>query len=202
MPTELAFPIGCCEETEHHAAIPDYSARMVIEAVRPPSFGEVDQEASDHSQSRWGIRKRSVLSAVVVVTFSLLIGGAFLLLVLESSLIATARSNLAVRASDVAKLLAEEGVQEAQSTLAEDRRTGEQVQILDAKDRVVAWSSRRLRSEPISELRPAPGRTARAKLPPMSALGDDEVVVAARGVEVHDQEYVVLVAAPLEGQDR
>jgi signal transduction histidine kinase len=173
---------------------------MVIQAVRRPPFGGVDQEASDHSQSRWGIRKRSVLSAVVVVTFSLLIGGAFLLLVLQSSLIATARTNLAVRASDVAKLLAEEGVQETQSTLAEDRRTGEQVQILDAGGRVVAWSSRRLRSEPISGLRPAPGRTAREKLLPMSALGDDEVVVSARGVEVHDQEYVVLVAAPLEVQ--
>src|SRR4029450_4349137 len=104
MPTELAFASGGCEDTERHAAILDYSARMVIEAVRPPSFGEVDQEASDHSQSRWGIRKRSVLSAVVVVTFSLLIGGAFLLLVLESSLIATARRNLAVRARAVAPL--------------------------------------------------------------------------------------------------
>ena len=42
------------------------------------------------SESRWGIRKRSVLSAVVVVTFSLLVGGAFLLLVLQSSLISAA----------------------------------------------------------------------------------------------------------------
>ena len=173
---------------------------MVIEAVRPPSFGTDDRKAPGQSESRWGIRKRSVLSAVVVVTLSLLVGGAFLLLVLQSSLISAARSNLAVRASDVAKLLVEEGVQETQSTLAEDRRSGEQVQILDAKDRVVAWSSRRLRTVPISELRPTPGRTAREKLPPVPALGDDEVLVTARGVEVRDQAYVVLVAAPLEVQ--
>jgi signal transduction histidine kinase len=31
-------------------------------------------------------------------------------------------------------------------------------------------------------------------------LGDDEVLVSARGIEVHDQAYVVLVAAPLEVQ--
>jgi signal transduction histidine kinase len=177
-----------------------YSARMVIEAVRPPPFGAVDREASDHSGSRWGIRKRSVLSAVVVVTFSLLIGGAFLLLVLQSSLISAARSNLTVRASDVAQLLVAEGVEETQSTLAEDPRSGEQVQILDAKDQVVAWSSRRLRTEPISELRPAPGRTAREKLPPVPGLGDDEVLVTAQGVELHDEGYVVIVAAPLEVQ--
>jgi len=75
---------------------------MVIEAVRPPSFGTDDRKAPGQSESRWGIRKRSVLSAVVVVTLSMLVGGAFLLLVLQSSLISAARSNLAVRASDVA----------------------------------------------------------------------------------------------------
>jgi hypothetical protein len=75
-----------------------------------------------------GIRKRSALSAVVVVTFSLLVGGAFLLLVLQSSLVSAAWSDLAVRASDVARLLQEEGVKETQSTLALDRRSAEQVQ--------------------------------------------------------------------------
>src|SRR4029453_19017298 len=114
--------------------------------------------------SRWGIRKRSVLSAVVVVTFSLLVGGAFLLLVLQSSLTSAAWSNLSVRANDVAQLLAEEGIEETQSTLAEDRRSGEQVQIIDHADRVVAWSSRRLRGDPISALRPAPGTRAKEQL--------------------------------------
>jgi hypothetical protein len=78
----------------------------------------------------------------LVVTFSLLVGGAFLLLVLQSSLISAAWSNLAVRASDVARLLDEEGIHETQSTLAEDRRSGEQVQIVDSSNHVVAWSIR------------------------------------------------------------
>lgn len=152
-------------------------------------------------ESRWGIRKRSALSAVVVVTFSLLVGGAFLLLVLQSSLISAAWSNLAVRASDVARLLQEEGIRETQSTLAEDRRSGEQVQIVDEANRVVGWTSRRLRGDPVSTLRPAPGKTAKEELPQVPALGgDDEVLISARGVEVHEKPYVVLVAAPLEVQ--
>jgi signal transduction histidine kinase len=151
--------------------------------------------------SRWGIRKRSVLSAVVVVTFSLLVGGAFLLLVLQSSLTSAAWRNLSVRANDVAQLLVGEGIEETQSTLAEDRRSGEQVQIVDSSNRVVAWSSRRLRGDPISALRPAPGRTAKEQLPQVPAIGDDdEVLVSARGVEVDGESYVVLVAAPLEVQ--
>ena len=151
--------------------------------------------------SRWGIRKRSVLSAVVVVTFSLLVGGAFLLLVLQSSLTSAAWSTLSVRANDVARLLAEEGIEETQSTLAEDPRSGERVQIVDSSNRVVAWSSRRVRGDPISALRPAPGKTAKEQLAQVPALGDDdEVLVSARGVEVHGKPYVVLVAAPLEVQ--
>jgi signal transduction histidine kinase len=136
-----------------------------------------------------------------VVTFSLLVGGAFLLLVLQSSLISAEWNNLALRAGDVARLLEEEGVRETQSTLAEDRRSSEQVQIIDSSNRVVAWSARRLRGEPISALRPAPGKTAKEELVRAPALGeDDEVLVSARGVEVNDQAYVVLVAEPLEVQ--
>jgi hypothetical protein len=66
---------------------------MVIEGVRPGSAGTAGRATSDRGESRWGIRKRSVLSAAVVVTFSLLVGGAFLLLVLQSSLISAARSS-------------------------------------------------------------------------------------------------------------
>ena len=124
-----------------------------------------------------------------------------MLLVLQSSLISAEWNNLALRAGDVARLLEEEGVRETQSTLAEDRRSSEQVQIIDSSNRVVAWSARRLRGEPISALRPAPGKTAKEELVRAPALGeDDEVLVSARGVEVNDQAYVVLVAEPLEVQ--
>src|SRR4029453_12353454 len=99
--------------------------------------------------SKWGIRKRSVLSAVVVVTFSLLVGGAFLLLVLQSSLISAAWDDLALHADDIARLLQEEGIEETRSTLAEDPRSAEQVQIVDETNQVVGWSIRGLRTDPI-----------------------------------------------------
>jgi signal transduction histidine kinase len=171
---------------------------MVTEAVHPQPAIVSGRQAVERNESRWGIRKRSVLSAVVVVTFSLLVGGAFLLLVLQSSLVSAAWNDLAVRANDVARLLQEEGVKETQSTLAENRRSAEQVQIVDEANRVVGWTIRGLRTDPISTLRPAPGRTAKEKLSRVPALGDDdEVLVSARGVEVHGKPYVILVGAPL-----
>ena len=133
---------------------------MVTEAVHPQPAIVSGRQAVERNESRWGIRKRSVLSAVVVVTFSLLVGGAFLLLVLQSSLVSAAWNDLAVRANDVARFLQEEGVKETQSTLAENRRSAEQVQIVDEANRVVGWTIRGLRTDPISTLRPAPGRTA------------------------------------------
>jgi hypothetical protein len=112
--------------------------------------------------------------------------GLFLLLVLQSSLTSAAWSTLSVRANDAARLVEEEGIEETQSTLAEDPRSGERVQIVDSSNRVVAWSSRRVRGDPISALRPAPGKTAKEQLAQVPALGDDdEVLVSARGVEVH-----------------
>jgi signal transduction histidine kinase len=137
----------------------------------------------------------------VVVTFSLLVGGAFLLLVLQSSLISAAWDDLALHANDIARLLQEEGIEETRSTLAEDPRSAEQVQIVDETNQVVGWSIRGLRTDPISTLRPAPGRTAKEELTHLPALGsDDEILVSARGVELHGKRYVVLVAAPLEVQ--
>jgi hypothetical protein len=58
-----------------------------------------------------GIRKRSVPSVVVVVTFSSLVGERFVL-VLQSSLSSPAWSDLAACASDVARLLDVEGIHE------------------------------------------------------------------------------------------
>ena len=48
---------------------------MVTEAVRRQLAIVSGEQAAERSGSRWGIRKRSVLSAVVVVTFSLLVSG-------------------------------------------------------------------------------------------------------------------------------
>lgn len=150
---------------------------------------------------RWGIRRQSMLVAGVVVTVALLVGAAVLLVVLQDSLISAARSNLSVRATDVARLLEEQGVAETQKTVLEDRRGGEQIQVLDPDGRVVVASDRRLRTAPMSGLRPGPGATASEKIPQVAALGDtDEFLVAARGIALEDRPYVVLAAVPVQVQ--
>jgi hypothetical protein len=126
---------------------------------------------------------------------------AFLLLVLQSSLTSAAWSTLSVRANDAPGCCGGRGIEETQSTLLRIPAVAERVQIVDSSNRVVAWSSRRVRGDPISALRPAPGKTAKEQLAQVPALGDDdEVLVSARGVEVHGKPYVVLVAAALEVQ--
>lgn len=140
-----------------------------------------------------------MLSAVAVVTAALVAGGAVLLLVLQWSLTSTTRDRVSVRAADLSRLLAEQGVEETQQTLDEDRRSDERVQILDAAGRVVAWTDRRLTGQPMSRLRPAPGHGAVEQLPELPQLGDtDEVLVAGRGVEAAGRAYVVLVALPIQ----
>lgn len=149
----------------------------------------------------WGIRRQSVLVAVVVVTVALLAGGALLLIVLQSSLISSARSNLTLRATDVARLVQEQGVAETQATVTEDRRGAEQIQVLDPTGRVVVSTDRRLRVRPLSALRPPPGQSASEEIPTLEPLGDtDEYLVSARGVEKEGRAYVVLAAAPVQIQ--
>lgn len=150
---------------------------------------------------RWGIRRQSVVAAAVVVTVALLGGSAVLLVTLQSSLISAARTNASGRATDLARLLAEQGVPETQATAVEDRRGGEQVQVVDAMGQVVISTDRRLRERPISTLRPPPGRSANEAMATLAALGDiDEYLVAARGVDVKGQDYTVLVAVPIQVQ--
>lgn len=153
------------------------------------------------ARRRWGIRKQSALIAVVAVSVAMLIGAAVLLTVLQLSLISSVRTNVAVRATDIARLLEEQGVAETRVTLTEDRRGGEQVQIVDSSGRVVAATDRRLAGTPMSGLRPAPGQTQSEEVATLAALGDtDEYLIAARGASVRDQALVVLVAAPIQVQ--
>ncbi|MDX6223796.1 MAG: hypothetical protein QOE64_172 [Frankiales bacterium] len=163
--------------------------------------GPGPEARSGGARDVWGIRKQSALIAVVVVTAALLGGVAVLLLVLQSSLTSAARTSLAVRSTDVARLLEEQGVDETQVTVGEDRRGGEQVQVIGPDGRVVVSTDRRLRSQPMSTLRPAPGGSASEELASLAPLGDtDDFLLNARGVTVGGGDYVVLVAVPVQVQ--
>lgn len=155
-------------------------------------------------QPAWGIRKRSVLVAVAVVGIALTVGAAVLVALLESALIDTTRSALVIRANDVAVLLQEQDLADAEQTILEDRHVGQQVQVIDSTGNVIITSNWRIGSEPLSDLRPAPGKTATSTLPGIPAFADDDddddYLVAARGITLNDKPCVVMVAAPVQVQ--
>jgi signal transduction histidine kinase len=150
--------------------------------------------------SRWGVRRRSVITAVVVVGAALAVGSAVLLWLLQSALVSTARDGVLARAQDLSTLLAEQGVGEARQNLRDSNRPGEDAQVLDSAGRVVAASDDRL-TAPLSMLRPGPGQSADLVLQDLPALGDtDDYLVGAVGVLIDGEPFVVQVAAPVQVQ--
>lgn len=150
--------------------------------------------------SRWGVRRRSVITAVVVVGVALAVGSAVLLWLLQSALVSTARDGVLARAQDLSTLLAEQGVSEARQNLRDSNRPGEEAQVLDAAGRVVAASDDRL-TAPLSMLRPGPGQSADLALQDLPVLGDtDDYLVGAVGVLIDGEPFVVQVAVPVQVQ--
>lgn len=151
--------------------------------------------------SRWGIKRRSVLSAVIVVGAAFMAGAVLLLWLLQSALISTATTNLESRAADIASSITELDGRGAQSVLTDDRRAGELSQVLDASGTVIAWSTARLKDQPLSALRPDEGVVKTERLAELSNLEDpDRYLVVARGFVVEGQSYTVLVAGPVQVQ--
>lgn len=158
------------------------------------------QQPATARHPEWGLRTRSVVAAVVVVTVALLMGTAVLLWVLSTSLTAAAEATLAAHVTDIAQLVSIQGLNNLQPTLQDNRRGGEIVQILDREGLVVATTDRRL-TGPISNLRPAPGHSAHEEVPRLAALDDpDERLVAARGVAGKDRSFVVLASVSIQVQ--
>lgn len=158
-------------------------------------------ERPNQNSSRWGIKRRSVLSAVVVVGAALMAGTVLLLWLLQSALISTATTNLESRAADIASSIKELDGRGAQSVLTDDRRAGELSQVLDASGTVIAWSAKRLKDQPLSALRPAEGVTRTERLAELPNLEDpDSYLLVARGFAVDGLSYTVLVAGPVQIQ--
>lgn len=162
--------------------------------------GQLPRTGCGQGRREWGLRKRSVVAAAVVVTLAMVLGSAVLLWVLSSALTASAESNLALRARDIAQLVTEQDLSDVRAALRGERRSGEVVQIVDRAGAVVATTDRRL-SQPISPLRPASGQSAREKVPRLAVFSkSDERLVAARGLTADGQRYVVLVSMPVTVQ--
>ncbi|MFF0269864.1 sensor histidine kinase [Kribbella sp. NPDC004536] len=150
---------------------------------------------------RASVRSRSAAAAVVVVAAAMALGAAVLLLLLQRALITAASDAADGRAADVAAQVGSEGVENLHSYLAKTTRSSQIVQVLDSSGRIVAASSARAESAPLTGLRPANGTVQRAEVGEMPLLDDDhDYLVVARGIEYGGTTYTAVVAASIETQ--
>ena len=169
------------------AQVPDDGARRGLLRVWGPS--------------RWGLRRRSVVTAVVVVGVALLAGSAVLLVLLQAALVSTVRTEVTNRTSDIAALVRSDGLRAATLAVERGGRRGAVTQLVGAEGQVVATSDPRAAAAPVSSLRPTGDGTVVGALPDLPLLDDDDDhLVAVRRVVSDGQPYWVLVAAPVQVQ--
>ena len=151
---------------------------------------------------RLGVRARSVLVAVVVVSVALLAGGGGLVYALQANLEQAAEDTGRSRAAEVAADLTADDLGTVAQVLADDAGTGELVQVLAPNGTVAASSSPRVASRPVSPDRPAVG-TYTVQETDDDVLGRrGEWTVVSTATLIGDQTYVVHVAVPLRVQRR
>src|SRR4051794_40646901 len=122
---------------------------------------------------RASVRSRSTAAVVIVVAAAMALGAAVLLLLLQRALITGVSDAAEARAAEVANLVGEEGTSGLTADLAETTRQTQLVQVLSASGQVVAASSARVDTKPLTDLRTAPGQLQRAEVGEMPLLDDD-----------------------------
>jgi signal transduction histidine kinase len=148
-----------------------------------------------------GLRRSSVVSAVLVVGAALLAGGALLLVLLQSALINTTKVALEERGRDVALLVEQGGLARTNLELTADLEHGERIQLLSADGRVLQTSDQRLVRPMAPGLMPKPGETDSRKISQLAALDSDEdILVAAYGFSSDGQPLVVQIGRPVQIQ--
>jgi signal transduction histidine kinase len=145
-----------------------------------------------------GVRGRSVLASVVVVTIALSLGALAFVWLLQRSLLAGVEQDSRSQASQVAALVHADGPYGLGEDLAVGTRNGELVQVLDAGQDVVASSSSRAADRPISRARPAAGEVLVESAGRVPLVDDDsDYLVVVTTTTWSSAPYRVVVAAPI-----
>lgn len=174
-------------------AMPRWGAVVGCRGGKPMDTGPMARRAR-------GLRRDSVISAVIVVGLALIAGGALLLVLLQSALINTTKVALQERGRDVA-LLIQQGGPDTNLQLAADLEHGERIQLLTGNGTVLQSSDSRLTAPMSPRLLPPPGQTRTERLDQLPSLrSGEDVLVAAYGTSVGGKTLVVQVARPIQIQ--
>jgi signal transduction histidine kinase len=148
---------------------------------------------------RAGVRARSTWAALFVVAAALAIGAAVLLLLLQRTLITSVADQAESRAFDVAGQVSEEGEVGLAKELIENTRVTQLIQVVNARNKVVASSSPKGAGQPLTQSRPPAGQSVEDEVGGMPLLDDDSpYLIIARGTEFQGARYTVVVASSVE----
>ncbi|WP_134005791.1 HAMP domain-containing sensor histidine kinase [Kribbella sp. VKM Ac-2566] len=147
------------------------------------------------------VRSRSTAAAVIVVAVAMMLGAAALLLLLQRALITEVSDAAEGRVGDVARQVSAKGTSGLTNDLAETTRAGQLIQVLDPSGRVVAASSTRVDTTPLTDLRPPADALLRSQVGEMPLIDDDHsFLIVAQGTAYGGRTYTVVVASSVETQ--
>lgn len=148
-----------------------------------------------------GVRGRSVLASVVVVSIALAVGAFVFVMQLQRALLASVEQNVTSQVLQISQQVHRDGVDGLGEDIAASARNGQVAQILDSSGRVVAASTTRAKARPISQARPAVGEVVVESVGPQPLVDDDsDHLVVVTATTWSGQNYRILVAAPISAQ--
>lgn len=168
-----------------------------------PTHVESSRGADDARARRPGIRAASALVSVLVVAFTLSVGGVVLLVLLATSLRTGAEESVRVRATEAALLVVEQGAGALDDPAARHLTAAGPLQLVDpAREgaEAVVFSSFSSWDTPLSPLVPAPGQV-QVRTPVAVPQADDAFSLVAQGLVLDGQPYVLLVAGRMSWVD-
>ncbi|WP_132321983.1 sensor histidine kinase [Kribbella turkmenica] len=132
---------------------------------------------------------------------ALAVGAAVLLLLLQRALITSVSDAADGRAADVAGQISEEGTAGLARDLQETTRPSQLIQVLDQRGHVIATSSARVGTAPLTGLRPVSGVTEQVEVGQLPLIDDDHpYLIVARGTDYRGQRFTVIVASSVQAQ--
>lgn len=146
------------------------------------------------------VRARLTALTVLIVVVPLLVAIALTMTLLHRSLTASLQARTEQSGSEVAALLAREGVAGLQGDAEVLADRGRIVQVIDPAGAVVFASARSATRSPLSDLRPSVGQAVVTGAEPLPMPGHPAPLVVAQGVESGGTRYTVFVVADQEDQ--